>query len=154
MATISIPPVDAPHFNDKPTPIPANTPPATAFNIMSSEIDKTGKNSRNIVTNTTDNILYTVNPLPTLNQPKISTGILNKKTNFPVLNLILKKSRKILETSCAAPLKPLAYTFALIKKKLNDNATDVEPNITTAIIFASIKNTFYPPLHYSSDKTY
>src|SRR5699024_8719853 len=41
---------------------------------------------------------------------------------------------------CARPLNPLAYTFAVIKKKFKDIAKRNEPNITIAIRLASIKN--------------
>src|SRR5699024_3284934 len=45
-----------------------------------------------------------------------------------------------LDKSCAAPLNPLAYTFALMRKKFSDTANKKEPKITTAIRFASIRN--------------
>ena len=57
MAIISIPPVEAPNFIEMPTPTPAITPPNTAFRIISSDKDKTGKSSKNIVTKITDTML-------------------------------------------------------------------------------------------------
>src|SRR5699024_10502745 len=77
---------------------------------------------------------------PTLNQPRIRTGILNRNNKIPVLTCMPRKSLNTLDTSCAAPVKPLAYTFALIKKKLSDTASKNELNITIAIRLASIKN--------------
>src|SRR5699024_11471652 len=62
----------------------------------------------------------------------------NNKT--PVVISIPTKSWKTLDKSCAAPLNPLAYTFALMRKKFSDTANKTEPTITTAIRFASIRN--------------
>src|SRR5690606_4012776 len=81
-----------------------------------------------------------VNPFPILNQPIMRTGIFKINNNTPVLISNDKKSLNILDKSCAAPLNPLAYTFALMRKKFNDNANRKEPTITTAIRFASMKN--------------
>src|SRR5690625_4739176 len=81
-----------------------------------------------------------VNPFPILIQPIIRTGILRRNNNTPVLMSIDKKSLNILDKSWAAPLNPLAYTFALIRKKFSDSANKKDPIITMTIRFISIKN--------------
>src|SRR5690625_1806308 len=153
IATISIPLVEAPIVNVKPTPIPPSTPPNTALSIISSEKEINGRSSRNKVVNITEMILYTVKPFPTFNQPKIATGMLNKASNIPVLIPIPTKSWKKLEVSWANPVKPLAYTLAPIRKKFKDIAFNNAPNITPAIRFASIRNIryllFLHNLHYN-----
>src|SRR5699024_8529560 len=140
IATISIPPVDAPHLREIPTAAPLITPPTTAFNIISSDNEITGSISKKKVEKTTENALYIVKPILTLNQPKIRTRTLKRNYRYPVLKRKIRKSCYILDTSCARPLNPHAYTFAVIKKKFRDSAMRNEPNITIAICLASIKN--------------
>src|SRR5690625_4257082 len=81
-----------------------------------------------------------VNPFPILNHPIMRTGIFKRNSIIPVLIRIDKKSLNILDKSWAAPLNPLAYTFALIRKKLSDTANKKDPIITTTIRLISIKN--------------
>src|SRR5699024_4480944 len=144
IATISIPPVDAPHFREIPTAAPLITPPTTAFSIISSDNEITGSISKKKVEKATESALYIVKPFPTLNQPNIRTGTLKINNRTPVLKRIFRKSCNILDTSCARPLNPLAYTFAVIKKKFKDIAKRNEPKTTIAIRLASIKN-IQPP---------
>src|SRR5699024_10696013 len=140
IATISIPPVDAPHLREIPTAAPLITPPTTAFNIISSDNEITGSISNKKVEKTTESALYIVKPFPTLNQHKIRTGTLKINHRILVLRRLFRKSCNILDTSCVRQLTPLTYPFAVFKKKFKDIAKRNEPNITIAIRLASIKN--------------
>src|SRR5699024_12851046 len=113
-----------------PTTAPPITPTKTAFNMMSSEISITGSNAKKNEAKMTDNTLYIVKERPTLNQPKIATGTFNNTSNKPILTSIPIKSLKILTNSCAATVKPLAQTSALIKKKINDMSSKSDAKAT------------------------
>src|SRR5690625_4059190 len=138
MATISDPPVEAPHFNVIPTPKPPITPPKTAFNIISLETVKTGSTSRKAVVATIDNTLYKVKRRPTLNQPTNTTGIFNSKSQIPdVIKEIPRYSTQNVANNCAIPVNPAAYTPALIQKKFKATALINAPRMTTVILLAS-----------------
>src|SRR5699024_10064955 len=86
-------------------------------------------------------------PFPTLNQLIMSTGMFKTNNKTPVVISIPTKSLKTLDKSCAAPLNPLAYTFALMRKKFSDTANKKEPKLATAIRFDSIRNMCDSPFH-------
>src|SRR5699024_9655394 len=112
----------------------------TSFKLISSGTETTDKLSTNKVLNTIERMLSIFTPSPTLNQFIISTAMIITNNKTPVVISIPTKSLKTLDKSCAAPLNPLAYTFALMRKKFSDTANKKEPKITTAIRFASIRN--------------
>src|SRR5699024_12491347 len=68
IAIMSIPPVEAPRYKDKPTPLALITPPETAFKIISSDNDTTGKTSRNKIAYTTERMLYNIQHFLTIHQ--------------------------------------------------------------------------------------
>src|SRR5699024_6949563 len=144
IATISIPPVDAPHFREIPTAAPLITPPTTAFSIISSDNEITGSISKKKVEKATESALYIVKPCPTLNQPNIRTGTLKINNRTKVSERRVRKSCTILDTSCARPLHRLAYTVAGMTQKCQDTAKSDEPKTPIAIRLASIKNTQSP----------
>src|SRR5699024_6467369 len=108
IATISIPPVEAPYLSETPTATPLITPPTTALKIISSQTVIISSIYKKKVAKITDNILYSVKPRAILNQPIISTGTFKQNS---LITTVISSDKKTLhnhESNLANPLKELA----------------------------------------------
>ena len=76
---ISVPPVDAPLFSVRPTPIPPKIPPTnTLVNILFSINNTVGITDNNNACNDTANTVLTKNVLPKFLKANINNGIFIK----------------------------------------------------------------------------